>query len=142
MLKIKSIKPLFTSIVTTGDKYEEDMYDEHGIIEAGKGDLKTYQTVIAVGDMVRSIKVGDKVMVNVANYAIRKYDPNSIKNDMDMNKTIAFKFNWVQIDDKDGNPQDCLLLQDRDILFAFEGEEVQGVKNPIITPKKGKLLLS
>lgn len=142
MLKIKKIKPLFTSIVTTGEKYSEDMYDEHGLIECKKGDLKTYQKVVAVGDMVRGINVGDQVMINVMNYAVRKYDPNSIKNDMDMNKVIDFKFNWIQVDDEEGNPQDCLLLNDRDILFAFEGEEVQGAKNPIIVPEKPKIIMS
>ena len=27
------------------------------------------------------------------------------------------------MDDKDGNQMDCLLLNDRDILYSFEGEE-------------------
>lgn len=131
---------MFTSIVTTGEKYTEDMYDEHGLIECKKGDLKTYQTVVAVGSSVRDISVGDMVMINVLNYAVRKYDPNSLKNDMDMNKVIDYRFNWITVDDEKGNPQDCLLLNDRDILFAFEGEEVFGVKNPIITPQKKVIL--
>ncbi len=141
MLRIKKIKPMFTSIVTSGEKYSEDMY-ENGIIVANKGDLKTYQKVIAIGSSVRGIEVGDMVMINIANYAVMEYDPNSIKQDMGMNKIKGFKFNWVQIDDEEGNPQDCLLLNDRDILFAFEGEEVQGVKNPIITDKKSSLIIN
>ena len=140
MLHIKKIKPMFTGIVTTGDRYTEDMYDDHGLIECKKGDLKTYQTVVAVGDMVRGINIGDKVMINVMNYAVRKYDPNSIKNDMDMNKVIDFKFNWVQVENEKGEMQECLLLNDRDIFFAFEGEEVQGVKNPIIMPNKSVIV--
>lgn len=141
MLHIKKIKPMFTSIVTTGKKYEEDMYDAHGLIECKKGDLKTYQTVVAVGPLVRDIKPGDMVMINVLNYAVKKYDPNSVKEDMGMNQTLGYKFNWVQVDDEDGVPQDCLFLSDRDILFAFEGEEVQGTKNPIIMPSKKKLIV-
>lgn len=125
MLKIKKIKPMLSSVVTTGERYTEDMY-ENGIIVAKKGDLKTYQKVIAIGSMVRDINVGDQVMVNVLNYAVRKYDPNSIKNDFDMNKIIEYRFNWIKLDDEKGNSQDCLLLTDRDILFVFEGEEVQG----------------
>lgn len=139
MLKIKKIKPLFTSIVTTGDRYTEDMYDG-GIIEAKKGDLKTYQRVLAIGPSVRDIAVGDLVMINVLNYAVRQYDPNSVKNDLGMNKTIEYRFNWVVMDDEEGNPQDCLLLNDRDILFAFEGEEVQGTKKKIIFPEKPKII--
>lgn len=140
-LKIKKITPMFTGIVTTGERYNEDMYDE-GIIIAKKGDLKTYQEVIAVGNAVRGVNVGDKVMINVANYAVKRYDKNSIQNDMDNNPTIRFNFNWVQIDDGEGNPKDCLLLNDRDILFIFEGEEVQGVKSPIVVPEKKGLILN
>lgn len=132
MLHIKKIKPLFTSVVTTGEKYEEDMI-ENGLIVANKGDLKTYQKVVAVGEAVRGVNVGDQVMINVLNYAVRQYDPNSIKNDMGMNKVVKYAFNWLTIDDENGNPQECLLLNDRDLLFAFEGEE----KNEtVIVPKK------
>jgi hypothetical protein len=42
----------------------------------------------------------------------------------------------VQVDDEDGKPQDCLLLNDRDVLFAFEGDEVQGKKAALIMPNK------
>lgn len=138
MLKIKKIKPLFTSVVTTGNKYEEDMKD-NGIIIANKGDLKLYQTVLAVGSSVRDIQVGDQVMIDPKNYAIMKYDPNSIKNDMDMNKVIKWNLPWIMIDDEHGNPQDCLLLNDRDIKFIFEGEEVN---ESIILPDKPKFIIN
>lgn len=147
MLKIKSIKPMFTAIVTTADKFTEDMYTDGGIIDTGceKGHLKAYQTVIAVGDSVRGIQPGDKVMLNLANYAVRKYDPNSVKNDMDMNKVISYDFTWIPLTDEDGNTQDCLLLNDRDVLFSFEGEEVQGKKpekSNLILPEKKKIITS
>lgn len=138
MLHIKKIKPLFTSIVTTGDKYEEDMYD-NGLIVARKGDLKTYQKIIAVGSSVRDIKKGDQVMINVMNYAVRKYNKNSIQNDMDNNPVLEFKFNWITMDDEEGNSKECLLLNDRDVLFAFEGEE----KNErLIVPDKPKVIVN
>ena len=122
MLHIKKIKPLFTSVVVTGDHYEDDMY-EHGLIVSKKGDLKLHQTVVAVGTSVRDIQVGDKVMFNPRNYAVMRYDENSLKNDLDMNKVIKWNLPWITIDDEHGNPVDCLLLQDRDIEFVFEGEE-------------------
>lgn len=141
MLHIKKIRPLFTSIVTTGERYTEDEYDQAGlVITATAGDLKTYQRVLAVGSSVRDIKVGDLVMINVMNYAVKKYDPNSVKEDMGMNKVVKFAFNWVIVDDEQGNPQNCLLLNDRDILFAFEGEEEKSVKSSIILPKKPEII--
>lgn len=136
MLKIEKFKPMFTSILVTGEKYSEDMYDDHGLIECKKGDLKTYQTVLEVGPSVRDIHVGDKVMINIMHFAVMQYDPNSVKNDMGMNKIKEFRFNWVTV-----KGQECLHIDQQDVLFAFEGEEVQGVKNPIIVPKDKKLII-
>ena len=73
MLHITEIKPMFTGIVTTGDRYKEDQI-ENGLITAPAGSLKLNQVVVAVGSTVRDIKVGDQVMINPAGYAVRKYD--------------------------------------------------------------------
>ena len=141
MLHIKAIKPVFTNILVTGNKYEEDE-KQNGLIIAKKGDLKLYQTVMAVGSMVRDVKVGDQVMINPKNYAVKKYDPNSVKEDMGMNSTIGYNMPWVTIDDDKGNPEECLLLVDRDIEFVFEGEEVLEEKTTLIMPKDKKLIVS
>ena len=140
MLHIKKIKPLFTSIVTTGEKFEEDMI-EGNVIVAQKGDLKLWQKVLAVGSAVRDIKVGDMVMINAEHFAIRKFSKDSIQNDLDNNPSLGYKFNWVTIDDEKGNPQECLLLNDRDIEYVFEGEEKKDI---IITtaPAKKTLIVS
>jgi len=137
MIHIKKIKPLFTTIVTTGDKFEEDMV-ENGLVVAVKGDMKLWQKVIAVGTAVRDIQVGDMVMIDASRYAVRKYDKNSLQNDLDNNPVLSYHFNWVTIDDADGNPKECLLLQDRDIQYVFEGEEK---KETIITPGKKTILM-
>lgn len=137
MLHIKKIRPLFTSIVTTGDKFDKDMVDGN-IIIARKGDLKLWQKVIAVGSTVRDIKVDDMVMINAENYMVKRYDTNSLQNDMDNNPSLGYRFNWVTIDDEYGEPQECLLLNDRDILYVFEGEEKDDV---IMVPKKGSLIV-
>lgn len=138
MLHITAIKPLFTSILTTGEKYDEDMR-ENGIIVANKGDLKLYQTVISIGSSVRDIKPGDKVMIDPSAYAKRKYDKNSIQNDMNNNPIIEWHLPWVIVDDDKGTPQECLLLNDRDVRFVFEGEEK---KENIIIPDKPTLLMN
>ena len=135
-LHIKKIKPLNNSLLVTGDRYEEDMR-ENGIIVANKGDLKLYQKVLSVGSVVRGIEVGDQVMINPAQYAVMRYDENSIKNDMDMNRVVKWNFPWVTVDDEEGNPRDCLLLTERDITFVFEGEEA---KESIILPNKPRIL--
>jgi len=127
---------MFTNIVVTGDRYEKDMRSG-GLIVANKGDLKLWQTVLAVGGSVRGISVGDKVMINVDNYAVRRYDKNSIQNDLDNNKTVRFDFRWITLD-RDGAQQECLLLNDRDVLYAFEGEERD---EPLVeVPEKGLML--
>lgn len=122
MLHIKKIKPMFTNIITTGDRFEKD-FTQGGLIVAKKGDLKVWQKVIAIGNSVRDINVGDMVMINIANYAVRKYSKDSIQNDLDNNPKIRYNLNWVTMDDENGNQMDCLLLNDRDVLYSFEGEE-------------------
>lgn len=139
MLRIRKIKPLFTNILVTGEKYDKDEKDG-ALIIAKKGDLKLYQTVLEVGSMVRDIKVGDKVMINPKNYEVKKYDPNSIKEDMGMNKIIGYNMPWVTVEE-DGEPKECLLLIDRDIEFVFEGEEVsESNGNTLILPKEKKII--
>ena len=133
MLKITKINPVATRMLVTGEVYSEDMYNEHGIIESKKGDMKEYQTVIEVGPMVRDIKVGDKVMLNMMHFAVMQYDANSIKKDMGMQKIKGYQFPKIELTKKDGSKQECLYIDQQDIVFSFEGEEVQGKKNPIIT---------
>lgn len=142
MLKIKKIKPVATRMLVTGEVYSEDMYNEHGIIESKKGDMKEYQTVLEVGPMVREIKVGDTVMLNMMHFAVMQYDSNSIKKDMGMQKIKGYQFPKIELTKDDGSKQECLYIDQQDIVFSFEGEEVQGTKNPIITPKKAELIVN
>jgi len=113
---------MFTGIVTTGERFDRDQF-ENGVIVARRGDLKLWQTVKAVGGSVRGIAPGDKVMINVDNYRVRKYDKNSLHNDLDDNPTVRYALNWLTLDGGDGRREECLLLQDRDVLYAFDGEE-------------------
>lgn len=138
MLHIKKIKPLNTNVLVTGNRYEKDEY-KNGIIVASKGDLKTNQEVIAVGSMVRDINVGDKVVFNPLPYAKKKIKADSIKNDMDLdNPVIEWDLPWVSIENDKGEPTDCLLLTDRDIVYVYDGYEKTG--SVIIPPKKAVLL--
>jgi threonine dehydrogenase-like Zn-dependent dehydrogenase len=119
-------------VITTATKFDKDD-KQNGVITAKKGDLKLYQRVVAVGSMVREFKVGDLVMINAENYAKKKYSATSIQNDMDNNPTLKYEFNWVTMENEKGELEDYLMLNDRDILYSFEGEEVD---EPVIqTPK-------
>lgn len=142
MLKITKIKPVATRMLVTGEVYSEDMYNEHGFIECKKGDMKEYQTVLEVGPMVRDIKVGDKVMLNMMHFAVMQYDPNSIKKDMGMQKIKGYQFPKIELTNVDGSKKECLYIDQQDIVFSFEGEEIQGKKNPIIMPKNKEVILN
>ena len=124
MLKIKSIKPMFDSLVTTMNKYEDDGF-KNGVIVKQAGSLKEYQTVLAVGPAVRNIEVGDKVMSNPSRYAKMKHNEGSLKNGIVAdNPIIGYEFRTVTIND-----EECLYLQSQDIMYSFEGEEVEDKKD-------------
>lgn len=139
MLKIKKIKPMFTALITTMDKYEQDV-TTGGLINVTKmqGGLKEYQTVLAVGGSVRDIKVGDLVCVNPARFAVRKHQAGSLKDGVVTdNPVTTYNFDVVEMDGKH-----CLLLQDRDIDFIIEEwEEIPDNPSPIIQPEKKKLIV-
>ena len=140
MLKIKKIKPMFTALITSMDKYEQDV-TTGGLINVTKmqGSLKEYQTVLAVGDSVRDIKVGDLVCINPTRFAVKKHQAGSLKDGIVTdNPVTTYNFDVVEMDGKH-----CLLLQDRDIDFIIE--EFEEVPDPtpstIIQPEKKKLIV-
>jgi hypothetical protein len=132
-LKIKKIKPMFTALITTMDKYEQDVITDGGLIDTTKqeGSLEEYQTVLAVGDSVRCIKEGDLVCINPSRFAEKQYQDGSLKDGVvTQNKVIRYNFDTVEMDDKV-----CLLLQDRDISFVIsEYEEIE-------EPEKAKIII-
>lgn len=122
MLKIKKIKPMFTALITTMDKYEEEVKTVDGLVDVNKqaGSLKEYQRVLAVGDSVRGIAVGDLVCVNPARFAVKKHQAGSLKDGIIVdNPVMSYNFDVIEMDGKQ-----CLLLQDRDIDFIIEDFEV------------------
>lgn len=137
MLHVTKIKPLFNHILVTGDKFDKDMIS-NGVIIAGKGDLKLWQTVVAVGSTVRDIKVGDKVMIIPDHFAVKKYNKNSIQNDIDNNPVLTYNFPFETIDNEKGEPEEYLYISDNDVRYVFEGEE----KEDLIVPGKKTLILS
>lgn len=137
MLHVTKIKPLFDHLLITADKFDKDMI-HNGVIVAGKGDLKLWQTVVAVGSVVRDIKVGDKVMINPNDFAVKKYNKNSVQNDLDNNPVITYNFPFETVDDEKGNPKDYLYISDRNVKYVFEGTEKD---DSLILPGKTKLIV-
>lgn len=137
MLHVTKIKPLFDHLLITADRFDKDMI-HNGVIVAGKGDLKLWQTVVAVGSVVRDIKVGDKVMINPNDFAVKKYNKNSVQNDLDNNPVLTYNFPFETIDDEKGNPKDYLYISDRNVKYVFEGIEKD---DSLILPGKPKLII-
>lgn len=143
MLKLKTIKPLFSQILVTENLYGWDDKDASGIIIHKKGDLKSYQQVIAVGDDVKFIKPGDTVQVNLYKYAIFKEDPNSVKAMAD-NPIVGLRLNEVELTDENDEPLTAFLIDQRDVQYImtdFE-EVVYNDKDELIkVDKPSKLIL-
>lgn len=141
MLHITNIKPLFTSVLITADRFDRDMV-EGGVIVAKQGDLKLWQTVVAIGSAVRDIAVGDKVMIIPDHFAIKKYNKNSVQNDLDNNPILTYNFPFETIDDENGEPKDYLYISSNDVKYVFDGEEKdEEPKGGFILPQKPKLIL-
>ena len=140
MLKIKKIRPMFNSLITTMDKYEEDVKTVGGLVDSSKlqGTLKEYQTVLAVGDFVKNIKEGDLVFINPIRFAVKQHREGSLKDGVITdNPIVKYNFDIVEMDGKQ-----CLLLQDRDISFIIEDyEEIPEVKSSLILPEEPKILV-
>lgn len=140
MIRVKKIKPMFTALITTMNKYDDYQKTSGGIIDASKqiGAVKDYQTVLAIGSNVRDIKVGDVVYINPQRFAVMKHKDTSLQNGIiGDNKVVEYKFDIVKLDGKD-----CLLLQDRDIEFIIEEYEEVPDEAPsqIIQPPKPSII--
>lgn len=140
MLKVKMIKPMFTALVTTMDKYEHDVMTNGGLIDTTKrqGSIKEYQTVLAIGSSVRDIKVGDLVCINPTRFAVKQHREGSLKDGViGDNPIIKYNFDVIEMDGKQ-----CLLLQDRDIDFIIdEYEEVPDTAPSLLMPEEKKLIV-
>lgn len=139
MYKIKSLKPLYTGIITTTNKYTQD--DTSGVILDSRklaGSIKEYQTVIAVGSSVREIKAGDTVLINFQNYLVK--DKNRPENDVNSLRTEFMQQTYhLELPVMEVNDQEVLTLQERDIAFVADIEEITTPASAIIKPRAPKI---
>ena len=128
-LKIKKVKPLTNKIITTDNKYDEDCHlTMDGMLidkQKTKGALKLYQTVLAIGPMVKDIKVGDVVLIDPTRYGVRDWK-ESVSDQTDqyskkgknMLLNITFDIPSIIVDG-----HECLELYEADckyILLEYE----------------------
>ena len=116
---LKKVKPMFNGVITTMDTYREECkIPGSNLLDVSKtkGTVKEYQKVLAVGDMVHSVKVGDIIAINPIRYGRKKHQDGSLKDGViSDNPIIEYRFNTIVIND-----QECLYLQDNDISFIVE----------------------
>jgi len=138
MLKIKKIRPVGCQVLVTKNLYGWDDFNEAGILIHQRGDIKSYQTVLAVGDDVKWVKPGDVVEINFYKYCEFQDDENSIKVN-GVNQVVSLHLNVVEMVDKDGEPVDCFLIDQRDVKYILEdSEEVTYKDNTLIEVKQPK----
>ena len=127
---------MFDGIVTTINKYRTDVkLPGSSMIDTTKaGTVKEYQTVVAIGPMVRGIEVGDTVFINPKRYAQMKHQEGSLKDGViSDNPVIRYNFDIIPIDG-----EDHLLLQMADIKFVAEIEEFE--EDPVIILPETKII--
>lgn len=134
---IKKVKPMFNGLITTMNRYEQDVKVKGtDLIDSSKSNaVKEYQTVVAVGPMVRGIEVGDTVFINPNRYAVMKHKAGSLQDGVIKdNPVIGYNFDIVEIDGVNH-----LYLQDSDIKFVAEIEEFN--ENPMIYTEKPEIIV-
>lgn len=141
MLKIKSIRPTWTRIITTANRYDSDQ-KTGSLVDANKleGRYKEYQTVVKVGSSVKEVKEGDVIVIDPSRYVRRKYDENSLRDEFGKNPTISIEIPTVVMGE-----EDYFMIDQADIAYVIEDfEEIPDpkitVKSNLILPKEKKII--
>lgn len=138
---IKKIKPMFQSVITTKERYAIDDVPKGVLIDPRKvqGALKEFQTVVAVGSMVRDVKVGDLVKINPKDYAVYEdYKPgDGMRQEIAGKKKqlIGYDIPTVEIDEVEH-----LFIQERDIEYVVEEWEEEQPQSDLIIPDKSIIM--
>lgn len=122
MLKLRRIKPIGCQVLVTMNLYGWDDFDEAGLVIHKRGDIKSYQEVISVGDDVKFVKPGDVVAINFYKYCSFENDPNSIKVN-GTNNIVSMHLDEVEMTGENDEPVSCFLIDQRDVKFVLEDFE-------------------
>lgn len=118
MFKPLKIKPLFTGVVTTANRFVGDVMTDSGLVDVTRkdGDINPFQTVLAVGDAVHDFKEGDIVHINFKRYIKARHVPGMIQDNVQSDKMDAI----IEIPLVPFGGKDCMLLQSADIDYVVE----------------------
>ena len=120
--KIKHVKPLFTTIITTATKYSSDTINELGLVvdtKRLKGELNPIQQVYEVGSTVTGIKKGDLVYINFKRYMVSQHTPGRIEDNIQHDSlSVRYEIPYVEI----GGVR-YLKLQNTDIEYIIDEYE-------------------
>lgn len=128
-MNIKKIKPMYTRIVVTMDKYGADEVSKDLIIDPSKqqGSVKEIQKVICVGTAVRDIKEGDYVSIDPRRYAVHKHQENSARRDILGDTIVGYNIPQVELDG-----QKYFMIDQQDVEYVVEEWEEEKQESPII----------
>lgn len=140
MLNVKDIRPVYTRLITTANRYTESQ-KVGNILDANKleGRYKEYQTVVRVGSSVREVKEGDVVLIDPSRYMKRQYSDNSLREEFVENPIISIDIPTVVM-----NGVDYFMIEERDIAYVIvDSEEIPDKKaSTIIMPKEKKIIVN
>lgn len=140
MLNVKDIRPVYTRLITTANRYTESQ-KVGNILDANKleGRYKEYQTVVRVGSSVREVKEGDVVLIDPSRYMKRQYSDNSLREDFVENPIVSIDIPTVAM-----NGVDYFMIEERDIAYVIvDSEEIPDKKaSTIIMPKEKKIIVN
>lgn len=123
----RKIRPTTNHIVTTMDKYEED--DSKLVLDVKElaGTVKDTQKVVAIGPLVRDIKVGDYVRICPDRYIKVKHTLAEELNEKEMQVSINFPI----VDLEDGR---YLFLYESDVDYIIEEFAPETTEKILYTP--------
>lgn len=122
---LEVIRPIGDIIITTADRYSTNKMLDKTVIPlkdtklAGK--MKEFQTVVSVGAYAKNqgIEVGDRVFVNLSNYADTRFKKETLKTAMESREDYNTVVNYY-IPKLDLNKKEHLRLGVRDIIAVVK----------------------
>ena len=121
---------MMNHIVTTMEKFTNDDSKLILDIKEAEGVVKDIQQVLAVGPLVRDVKVGDFVRINPDKYIRVKHN---LRDDLNNENEMEVKINFPVVDLEDGR---FLFLTEGDVDYIIEefADEKQTEKSVLYTP--------